>query len=146
MPSPKNITSLVTSGDFPIFGQSRYSYIDIFNRDTLEYFNSKTQAPLEIFHKTGPPIDIYLSGDGFPHPLVPHTFSIVDHSNFDWDVLIGRSSLFFLPNFSPFEDTAPFLSHNSYVKSIISTLHSSQKNKKECLPICMYYIVHALQP
>ena len=127
VPSPKNITSLVTKGDFPIFGQSRYSYIDVFNRHPLEYFDSKSQAPLEIFHKTTPPVDIHLSGDGFPHPLVPHSFSIVDHTNFDWDVLIRRSSLFFLSNFSPFEDTAPFPSHKSYVNNITSTLHSSPK-------------------
>ena len=118
---------MVACGDFPNFGQSRFSHVDIFTHEPLEYFDTHVQLPLEVFRRASPTIAVYLFGDGFLHPLGPNSLAIADHPNFDWDVIVGRSSLFAFPNFSPFEDTPPVVSHKTYVKAFVSVLHASQK-------------------
>ena len=127
LPTPKSIITLVTNGDLPVFGQCHYSHVDKISQDPLEYFDTKTQIPLEISRLVAPPVDIYLSGDGFLRPLVPNTYSIAGHPAIDGDFFIGRSSLLVLPIFLPFDGGPPSLSHETFVKTFVTKLRASQK-------------------
>ena len=51
-------------------------------------------------------------------------------ANFGWNKLIGLVFFAILPNFAPFQDEPPFLSHRTIVKQIVAMLRTAKKQDK----------------
>ena len=58
------------------------------------------------------------------------TYCVADHPTFEWECLVGKSTLVLLPDYSPIKDDPPFFSHKTFVGACTSVLKTAKVQSK----------------
>ena len=150
LPTPRSLATAVASLRVPLAGQpgnGRWSKVE--SRDGT-FIDCVPMPPPELFQYFaqvhGTPVDAFLNGDGAPYISNSHrealveadlpifeplqTYCVADHPSFDWDCLVGKTTLVLLPDYSPFKDDPPFFSHKTFVNACTSVLKTAKVQSK----------------